>query len=168
MKVLFKIIKFVHDSVVTTRNHYLKFKYKTLGAHVGKGIRFFGTHSIGGDFHNLTLEDHCVLNEDVIINCKDKVVIGSYAIISARVQIQSGKLKLDVLPRGEHNHAPITIGRHSWVAAGVVIAPGVTIGEGSVIGANSVVLENTEPWTLYAGSPAKKIKQLPIPKESNG
>ena len=35
---------------------------------------------------------------------------------------------------------------------------GVTIGEGAIIGAGSVVTKNVEPYTIFAGNPAKKIK----------
>ena len=35
--------------------------------------------------------------------------------------------------------------------------PGVTLAEGTIVGANSLVTKDTEPWTIYAGSPAKPI-----------
>ena len=35
---------------------------------------------------------------------------------------------------------------------------GVTIGYGSIIGAGAVVTKNVEPYSIYAGNPAKKIK----------
>lgn len=41
--------------------------------------------------------------------------------------------------------------------ANVTILPGVTLKEGSVIGACSLVTKDTEPWTIYAGVPAKPI-----------
>lgn len=41
----------------------------------------------------------------------------------------------------------------------ITILPGVRLGIGSVIGANSLVIEDTEPWTIYVGSPAKPIKK---------
>lgn len=55
----------------------------------------------------------------------------------------------------------ITIEHMANVGTNAVIMPGVTLGTGSVIGANSLVLEDTEPWTIYAGSPAKPIKSRP-------
>ena len=36
--------------------------------------------------------------------------------------------------------------------------PGVTLAEGSILGANSLLTKDTEPWTIYVGSPAKPIK----------
>lgn len=50
------------------------------------------------------------------------------------------------------------------VCAGAIVMPGVTIAEGSVIGANSFVTEDTEPWTVYAGNPARAIKKRPNEK----
>jgi galactoside O-acetyltransferase len=38
------------------------------------------------------------------------------------------------------------------------IMPGVTLAEGSILGANSLLTRDTEPWTIYVGSPAKPIK----------
>ena len=37
--------------------------------------------------------------------------------------------------------------------------PGVKLSEGCVIGANSVVLKDTEPWTIYTGTPAVPLKK---------
>ena len=37
--------------------------------------------------------------------------------------------------------------------------PGITIAVGTAVGANSLVLKSTNPWGIYAGSPAKKIKK---------
>ncbi|OGN30005.1 MAG: hypothetical protein A3A33_01630 [Candidatus Yanofskybacteria bacterium RIFCSPLOWO2_01_FULL_49_25] len=39
--------------------------------------------------------------------------------------------------------------------ANVTILPGITLGKGSVIGACSLVTKNTEPWTIYMGTPAR-------------
>lgn len=50
------------------------------------------------------------------------------------------------------------VGKHSIIGAGAIIMPGVNIGEGGAIGAGSVVLEDTSPWSVYAGVPARKLK----------
>jgi acetyltransferase-like isoleucine patch superfamily enzyme len=40
-----------------------------------------------------------------------------------------------------------------------MVLPGVTLGEGCAIGAMSLVMKDVEPWSIYAGIPAKKIKE---------
>lgn len=57
-------------------------------------------------------------------------------------------------------HASITIEDNVWIGANVTILPGVTVGTHSVIGAGSVVTENVDPFSIYAGVPAKKIRNL--------
>ncbi|MBD3830902.1 MAG: acyltransferase, partial [Arcobacter sp.] len=47
---------------------------------------------------------------------------------------------------------------HSIVGASSVIMPGVTLGEGTSIGAMSLILKSTEPWGIYVGNPAKRLK----------
>ena len=54
--------------------------------------------------------------------------------------------------------ARVEIGRHAIVGAGSVIFPGVILGEGSSVGSCSMITKSTEPWSVYFGVPAKKIK----------
>ena len=49
-----------------------------------------------------------------------------------------------------------------WIGAGAIILSGVTIGECSVIGAGAVVTKDVEPYTVVAGVPARKIKDIKI------
>ena len=58
----------------------------------------------------------------------------------------------------------VVIKRHAIVGANTVILPGVTIGEGAAIGANSLIKSDCLPWTIYAGSPARPVRERP--KES--
>jgi dTDP-4-amino-4,6-dideoxy-D-glucose acyltransferase len=53
---------------------------------------------------------------------------------------------------------PVIFENFANTGAGVTILPGVTLREGSVVGANSLVTKDTEPWTIYIGSPAKPVK----------
>lgn len=56
--------------------------------------------------------------------------------------------------------ASITIEDNVWIGANVTILPGVTVGTHSVIGAGSVVTKNIDPFSIYAGVPARKIRDL--------
>ena len=59
--------------------------------------------------------------------------------------------------------APVIVGL--VVMAGIivpgVVMPGVVMAEGSILGANSFLKTSTEPWTIYAGSPARPIARRP-------
>lgn len=53
----------------------------------------------------------------------------------------------------------------SALGTNVVLMPNVWLAEGVVVGANSLVTKPiTDPWTVWAGSPAKKIKDRPREK----
>jgi acetyltransferase-like isoleucine patch superfamily enzyme len=54
----------------------------------------------------------------------------------------------------------VRILRGSWIPPGCIILPGVNIGPDSIVGAGSVIIKDVEKDSLYAGSPAKKIKDL--------
>ena len=54
---------------------------------------------------------------------------------------------------------PIILRKFSHIAAHCCILPNVTIEEGSVVGAMSFVKNNTTSWMIYAGIPARPIKE---------
>ncbi len=68
-----------------------------------------------------------------------------------------------VLPwfKPEHckrEYKPVVFGDFVMVGMNCVILPGVTIAQGTAVGAGSLVTRSTEPWSVYAGSPARKIR----------
>lgn len=57
--------------------------------------------------------------------------------------------------------APVTIGDRAWLGPRVTVLPGTQIGEGVVVAAGAVAKGVLEPYGLYAGVPAKRIKDRP-------
>lgn len=55
----------------------------------------------------------------------------------------------------------IRIGDGCWIGARATILPGIKIDEGCIIASGAVVIEDCEANGLYAGVPAKRIKDLP-------
>jgi serine acetyltransferase len=51
------------------------------------------------------------------------------------------------------------VGRYAWICARACVGPGVNVGEGAVLGLSSVATRDLEPWGVYAGSPAVKVKE---------
>lgn len=102
----------------------------------------------------------------VIIGGKDSTLImKEFSGMSARTTVLAGS---DDFTNGMMNpqvpikyRAPklttVTFERFSCTGVHCVVMPGVTLGEGSVIGANSVVTKDTEPWTIYIGTPARPV-----------
>jgi acetyltransferase-like isoleucine patch superfamily enzyme len=54
--------------------------------------------------------------------------------------------------------AAVRLGRHSVIGAAATIMPGVVLAEGTSVGAGSLVHRSTEPWGVYVGMPARRIK----------
>lgn len=52
----------------------------------------------------------------------------------------------------------VHIGRHVILGASSIVFPGVTVSEGCSTGAFTLVNKTTEPWGIYIGNPAKRVK----------
>lgn len=52
----------------------------------------------------------------------------------------------------------VIIAEDVWIGHGSIILSGIKIGQGSIIAAGSVVTRDVEPFSIYAGNPARKIK----------
>ena len=61
--------------------------------------------------------------------------------------------------RDKTNSSPVVFGNFVVLGTNAVVMPGVHLGDGVVIGANSFVKHDCEPWTVFAGSPARLIKR---------
>lgn len=93
-----------------------------------------------------------------LITIEDYVSIGMNSMIFAHSNpTNSIWIKKHHYPR---KIAPVFIRKGTWIAPGVTILCGVTIGEHSVVGAHSLVTKDVEPYTVYAGVPARPITKL--------
>lgn len=54
-----------------------------------------------------------------------------------------------------------TVKKGASVGANALLFPGVTIGEGAVVGAQAMVNSDVPPRTIFAGLPARKLKEVP-------
>lgn len=54
------------------------------------------------------------------------------------------------------------VGKYALIGMGAIVMDYAQVGEGAIVAAGAVVLERTiiEPYTLWAGVPAKKVKDL--------
>lgn len=61
-----------------------------------------------------------------------------------------------------HTYKKIVLEENTSVGTNAVVLPGVTIHKGAAIGALSLVTKSLEPWGIYIGIPAKKIKDRTV------
>lgn len=92
-----------------------------------------------------------------------EIHIGDKAIFGPQVRLIANDHRLDdpsrpIRDSGYAEEGGIRIGKDVWVGAGATILKGVHIGEGSVIGAGSVVTRNVGQQEVWAGNPARKIR----------
>lgn len=59
-------------------------------------------------------------------------------------------------PRG--NDQPTIIEDDVWIGHGAIVIGGVTISRGSIVAAGSIVTKSIPPCEVWAGNPARKIK----------
>nr|WP_298994234.1 acyltransferase [uncultured Polaribacter sp.] len=129
-------------NIIFDPSDFFSFKTIELGSHVyiGPGAYFSTSHSI--------------------IKIGSKVMFGpNVSLLGGNHNISIlGKYMIDIEIKTEETDAPIILEDDVWIGSGVTILKGVTIGEGSVIAANSLVNKDVESYSIYAGIPAKKIK----------
>jgi len=115
----------------------------------------------------VTIGDFVHIASFVSITGNSGLILEDFASLSPGVRIftgnddYSGKWMVNpTIPdkfRGATREA-IHIGKHVAVGANSVILPGAVLGEGVAVGANSLVKGECVPWMIYAGNPAKPIK----------
>ena len=76
---------------------------------------------------------------------------------NSRIEKYKDNFSIQFLPTKHENDGVIVL-NDVWIGRNCTIMNGVTIANGCVIGANATVTNNTVPYGIYVGSPAKLIK----------
>lgn len=99
-----------------------------------------------------------------LVDDQANVILGDRVSIAPRVMLlalshPNASSIRNCIDTSKHN---ITICDDVWIGAGAIILNGITIGKGAIVGAGSIVTKDVEPYTIVAGNPAKKIKEVKI------
>jgi len=122
-------------------------------------------YSYHGDINKLSISENAVVNNALFNLASGKIIIEDYAFFGHNVCLltgnhdfnEKGKERMLAVPREGRD---IIIRKGVWLASNVTIIGPCEIGENSVIGACSLVKGNIPANTLYAGVPAKYIKNI--------
>lgn len=151
-------------------------------AQISDRASFYGVSRIALG-NNIRIDDFCVLSAGIggisvgnhvhiavyssLIGC-GKITLSNFCNISSRVAIYSssddysGATMTNPTVPSEYTgvtHADVFLGKHVIVGSGSVILPGVTLEEGVAVGALSLVNRNCKAFGIYAGNPARRIKE---------
>ena len=115
----------------------------------------------------ITIGDYVHIAVSSCLYGKFGIEIGNYVNISSKVNIfstsddYSGEYMTGPLIDSKYTHdigGLVRLEDHVIIGSGSVILPGVTLAEGTAVGSMSLIKKSTAPFTIYAGIPAKKIK----------
>mgnify|MGYP001615035288 CR=1 FL=1 len=99
-----------------------------------------------------------------LIDCKNKVTIEKDVFAGHDIMILTGTHDYRVFGEARRLSTitkPVHIKEGAWLGTRCIILPGVTIGEHAVIGAGAIVTKDILAYEVWAGSPARKIKDIP-------
>lgn len=109
--------------------------------------------------NNVNIQDNVRIYGNISI--ENDVIIAPNVLISSGNHVFNKEKGLTIMEQDKKyksDNKTIVIEDDCWIGINVVITPGVRIAKGCVIGANSVVTKDTLPYSVYAGTPARKIK----------
>ncbi len=132
------------------------FLLRLFGAKMGSDCHFYPRARIWAPW-NLICADQVSAGDDAEIYNPAPVRLGSHAIVSQGAYICGATHDYDnrEFPLIAY---PMEIGAHAWICARAIVGPGADVGEGAILGLGAVTTKNLEPWGVYAGNPAVKVK----------
>lgn len=156
------------------------FKYVGKNVKISDKAAIYNADKISiGD--NSRIDDFCIISGKVEIGAychitpmclvaggEPGVSLNDFATLAYGVKIfsqsddYSGETMVSsLIPKKYKNEIfkPVVIGRQVIIGAGSVILPGANIAEGCSVGAMSLIVKETHSWGIYAGVPAKRLKE---------
>jgi putative colanic acid biosynthesis acetyltransferase WcaF len=132
---------------------------RMFGARLGPNCRIYPRAKIWAPW-NLECEDVVAIADDAVIYNPAPVQLGSHCIVSEEAYL-CGATHDYTDPRFPMISARIVVGAYVWICARATVQMGVSIGEGAVLGLGAIATRDLDPWSVYVGIPAKKLKSRP-------
>ena len=127
-----------------------------------QNVRFYNLYRTG--LSGLRIGHRCYVGNEVLLDLADRIAMDDDVTLAARVHIlthmNAGYTNHPLQKYLPSMHAPVHLGRGSFIGANAVISAGVTVGECVVVGAGAVVTRDVPAYTVVAGVPAKVLRTL--------
>jgi acetyltransferase-like isoleucine patch superfamily enzyme len=123
--------------------------------------------TVMGPAANVSIGAGTLIGAQCYFDAAGPVRIGESCLVGPRVMFLTSDHPTgpDGLPQMEPVGQAITIGDRVWIGAATLVLPGVTIGNGCVLAAGAVITSDCAPRGVYAGIPARRVKDLDDPNE---
>jgi maltose O-acetyltransferase len=105
---------------------------------------------------NITIGEDSVIGEKIVLDGREKLVIGNHVDIASEVMIYNSQHDIHDESFAAIS-APVIIEDYVFIGPRAIILPGVTIKKGAVVGAGAVVTKDVESFSIVGGVPAKEI-----------
>ncbi len=130
---------------------------RAFGAKMGQNCHFYPGSRIWAPW-NLVCADQVTAGDGVEIYNPAPMYFGSHSIVSQNAYLCGATHDCDdpAFPLLAYS---TSIGAYAWVCARAVVSPGVNLGEGAVLGLASVATRDLDPWMIYAGVPAARVRE---------
>ena len=127
------------------------------GAKVGVGVVIKPSVSIKYPWF-LSIGNHVWIGEKVWIDNLTDVTIGNNVCLSQGVLLLTGNHNY-IQPTFDLMVGKIVLEDGVWLGAQSVVCPGVTCKSHAVLSVGSVATKNLEPFSIYQGNPAVKVRE---------
>lgn len=136
---------------------------RLLGARIGRAVQIHPRVRIFLP-SLLRIGDEVAVAEDVRLYNLGPLDIGAQATVSQGAHLCGGShddqdAALPLI------RASIRIGKGAWICADAFVGPGVVVGDGAVVAARAVCVRDVLPWTVVAGSPARRIRDRQLQRK---
>jgi len=109
---------------------------------------------------NLECEDVVAIADDAIVYNPAPARLGSHCIVSEQAYLCGATHDYND-PEFRMVWRPITVERYAWICARATVQAGVTVREGAILGLGAVATTDLQPWSIYVGVPARRVKPRP-------
>lgn len=130
---------------------------RLFGAKLGAKCHIYPGAAIWAPW-NLRCEDRVTFADGAEIYNPSPVYFGSHAVVSQGAYV-CGATHLYNEPEFRLVSFEMRIGAYAWICARAMVSPRVNVGEGAILGMGSVATKDLVPFGIYAGNPARLIKQ---------
>ncbi len=164
-----------------TESELKQLGFKCIGkdCKISRFARFYSIENISLG-NNVRIDDFCILSGNIKLGnnihisayvalygskgivLEDYTGISPNSVVYSAMDDFSGEYLIGPIHPEHTTHVtggPVVLKKYVQIGTNTVIFPNLTIGEGTVTGACSLILQSLDEWGIYAGIPAKRIKE---------